>query len=233
MTKNKPSVEIPKTVGASGRVTKTLDRFLNTAPAVCAERAVLITESYKETEGQPMPIRRAKALEKILSGMSIFIQDDELIVGNQCSMPRSAPIFPEFSCKWVEDELDRLEKRTADVFLISEDVKAKLREAFTYWDGKTVNEIASQLMPAESLEAHNDVVYTVGNYFYNGVGHISANYEKVLNVGINAIIKQAEDKLATLDFADGEQAQPDALPQFSYHRQQSSPRFCRTLCRSG
>ncbi len=205
MTKNKPSVEIPKTVGASGRVTKTLDRFLNTAPAVCAERAVLITESYKETEGQPMPIRRAKALEKILSGMSIFIQDDELIVGNQCSMPRSAPIFPEFSCKWVEDELDRLEKRTADVFLISKDVKSKLREAFTYWDGKTVNEIASQLMPAESLEAHNDVVYTVGNYFYNGVGHISANYEKVLNVGIDAIIKQAEDKLATLDFADGEQ----------------------------
>ena len=205
MTKNKPSVEIPKTVGASGRVTKTLDRFLNTAPAVCAERAVLITESYKETEGQPMPIRRAKALEKILSEMSIFIQDDELIVGNQCSMPRSAPIFPEFSCKWVEEELDRLEKRTADVFLISEDVKSKLREAFTYWDGKTVNEIASKLMPPESLEAHNDVVYTVGNYFYNGVGHISANYEKVLNVGINAIIKQAEEKLGTLDFADGAQ----------------------------
>lgn len=205
MTKNKPSVEIPKTVGASGRVEKTLNLFLNTAPAICAERAVLITEAYKETEGQPMAIRRAKALEKILSGMSIFIQDDELIVGNQCSMPRSAPIFPEFSCKWVEDELDRLEKRTADVFLISEDVKAKLRDAFTYWDGKTVNEIASQLMPAESLEAHNDVVYTVGNYFYNGVGHISANYEKVLNVGLNAIIKQAEDKLAGIDFADSQQ----------------------------
>ena len=111
MTKNKPNVEIPKTVGTSKRVEKILDRFLNTTPSICAERAELITESYKETEGQPMPIRRAKALEKILSGMSIFIQDDEILVGNQCSMPRSAPIFPEFSCKWVEEELDRLAKK--------------------------------------------------------------------------------------------------------------------------
>lgn len=205
MTTNKPSVEIPKSVAASERVGKILNRFLNTSPAICAERAVLITEAYKETEGQPMPVRRAKALEKILTNMSIFIQDDEIIVGNQCSMPRSAPIFPEFSCKWVEAELDRLENRTADVFLISEDTKDKLRKAFSYWDGKTVNEIASNLMPPESLEAHNDVVYTVGNYFYNGVGHISANYEKVLNKGLNAIIDQAEKKLEEINFADSSQ----------------------------
>ncbi len=226
MTKNKPNVEIPKTVGASKRVEKTLDRFLNTAPAICAERAVLITESYKETEGQPMPTRRAKALKKILSGMSIFIQDDEILVGNQCSMPRSAPIFPEFSCKWVEEELDRLEKRTADVFLISEDVKDKLREAFSYWDGKTVNEIAAQLMPEKSLEAHNEVVYTVGNYFYNGVGHISASYEKGLNLGLNAIIKQAEDKLAEIDFADASQLNKMHFLKVRSDCQQSSYCFC-------
>jgi formate C-acetyltransferase len=205
MTKNQTTVEIPKTVLASERVNKTLERFLNTTPSICAERAVLITESYKETEGQPMTIRRAKALEKILSGMSIFIQDDEIIVGNQCSMPRSAPIFPEFSCKWVEEELDRFEKRTADVFLISEDVKEKLRTVFTYWNGKTTNEIASNMMPPESLEAHNDVVYTVGNYFYNGVGHISADYNKVLTLGLNAVIAQAEEKLTEIDIADSTQ----------------------------
>ena len=152
MTKNPPIMAIPQLVGPSDRIKRVLDRFMDAAPAICTERAVLITESYKETEGQPMPARRAAALDKILSGMSIFIQDDELLVGNQCSMPRSAPIFPEFSCKWVEEELDRLEKRTADVFLISEDAKVKLRSAFEYWDGKTTNEIASQLMPARSEE---------------------------------------------------------------------------------
>jgi formate C-acetyltransferase len=205
MSQNPSSKAIPKRVGSSDRVKRVIERFMDTAPAVCPERAVLITESYKETEGQPMAIRRAKALEKILSGMSIFIQDDEIIVGNQCSMPRSAPIYPEFSCKWVEEELDRLEKRTADVFLISEDTKDKLRTAFRYWDGRTTNEIASALMPPEALEAHNDAVYTVGNYFYNGVGHISVDYAKVLNCGLNSVIAQAEEALAKLDFSDPEQ----------------------------
>ena len=140
MTTNPPKMVMPKLYGPTDRDSQALDRFVNTAPAICAERAVLLTESYKATEGQPIAIRRAKALENVLTNMSIFIQDGELVVGNQCSMPRSAPIFPEFSCKWVEEELDRLEKRTADVFLISEETKDKLRSAFTYWDGRTTNQ---------------------------------------------------------------------------------------------
>ncbi|MCT4625943.1 glycyl radical protein [Halodesulfovibrio sp.] len=204
MTTNPPKLVIPKLCEPTERVSQALERFVNTAPAICAERAVLLTESYKATEGQPIAIRRAKALENVLANMSVFIQEGELIVGNQCSMPRSAPIFPEFSCKWVEEELDRLEKRTADVFLISEETKEKLRSAFTYWDGRTTNEIAAALMPPESLEAHNDVVYTVGNYFYNGVGHISPDYSKVLNEGLNSVVESAESAIEELDFADAD-----------------------------
>ena len=204
MTTNPPKMVMPKLYGPTDRVSQALDRFVNTAPAICAERAVLLTESYKATEGQPITIRRAKALENVLTNMSIFIQDGELVVGNQCSMPRSAPIFPEFSCKWVEEELDRLEKRTADVFLISEETKDKLRSAFTYWDGRTTNEIAAAFMPPESLEAHNDVVYTVGNYFYNGVGHISPDYNKVLTEGVLSVIASAEEAIEQLDFTDAE-----------------------------
>ncbi|MEZ0576758.1 glycyl radical protein [Halodesulfovibrio aestuarii] len=204
MTTNPPKLVIPKLYGPTDRVSQALDRFVKTAPAICAERAVLLTESYKATEGQPIANRRAKALENVLANMSIFIQDGELLVGNQCSMPRSAPIFPEFSCKWVEEELDRLEKRTADVFLISEETKDKLRSAFSYWDGRTTNEIAAAFMPPESLEAHNDVVYTVGNYFYNGVGHISPDYNKVLTEGLLSVIASAEEAIEKLDFTDAE-----------------------------
>jgi formate C-acetyltransferase len=194
------------THGPSERVERIKARFLATTPEICAERARLITESYKETEALPMSMRRAKALEKILAGMTIFIDDDELIVGNQCSMPRSAPVYPEFSCKWLEAELDRLAKRTADVFLISEDVKKTLCEdVFPYWEGKTNNEYAASLMKAEALEAQNAVVYTVGNYFYNGVGHISANYGKVMAAGLNSIITEAEKAKEKFDFADANQ----------------------------
>ncbi len=85
MTKN--PVILPGQHITTERTEKVLARFLNTAPAICPERAELITESYRETEALPMVLRRAKALEKILTTMSVFIEDDELIVGNQARQP--------------------------------------------------------------------------------------------------------------------------------------------------
>ena len=194
------------THGPSERVERVKAGFLAITPEICAERAKLITESYKETEALPISMRRAKALENILTKMTIFIGNDELIVGNQCSKPRSAPVFPEFSCKWLEAELDRLALRKADVFLISEDVKKTLREdVFPYWEGKTNNEYAAALMKPEALEAHNATVYTVGNYFNNGVGHISANYGKVMREGLDSVIAEAEKAKEKFSFSDARQ----------------------------
>ena len=198
-------IDVMNLPGPTPRVGKIKDRFIKITPEICVERAQLISESYKETEDQPIHIRRARALEKILDRMTIFIQEDELIVGNQCTKPRSAPVYPEFSCKWLEAELDRLEKRTGDVFLICEEKKKILRELFPYWDGKTSNELATSLMPAEAKEAQAAGVFTVGNYYFNGVGHISVDYAKVLAVGLNGIIAEAEAELARLDITNPQQ----------------------------
>ena len=65
--------------------------------SICPERAKLWTESFRQTEGEPMILRRAKALEHVLSEMTIYIKDGDLLVGNMASVPRAAPIFPEFS----------------------------------------------------------------------------------------------------------------------------------------
>lgn len=190
--------------GPTPRVGAIKERFIQMTPEICVERAQLITESYKETEDQPIHIRRAMALEKILKGMTIFIQDDELIVGNQCTKPRSAPVYPEFSCKWLEAELDRLAKRTGDVFLISEDKKQILRDLFSNWDGKTTNEMATALMPEDAKDAQAAGVFTVGNYYFNGVGHISVDYAKVLAKGLNGIIEEAQTEMAGLDITNPE-----------------------------
>jgi len=192
--------------GPTNRVEAIRERFIAITPEICVERAQLITASYRETEAQPMILRRAKALEKILGGMTVFIQPDEIIVGNQCTKSRAAPVFPEFSCKWLEDELDRLEKRTGDVFLISEEKKAVLRELFPYWNGKTTNELATALMPREALDAQQYGVFTVGNYYFNGVGHISVDYAKVLAKGLDGVIAEAEAALAALDMTNPQHA---------------------------
>lgn len=206
-------IDVNKLPGPASRAERIKERFMAITPEICVERAQLITDSYKETEAEPIYIRRAKALEKILTEMTIFIQDDELIVGNHCTKPRSSPVFPEFSCKWLEEELDRLEKRTGDVFLISEDKKKALRELFPYWNGKTSNERAAALMTEEAKEAQGYGVFTVGNYFFNGVGHISVDYARGLAKGLEGVIAQAEAEMAGLDITD-----PDQLNKMHFLR---------------
>lgn len=186
----------------SERIKKLIDDLYSVTPEIEAERAVLITESFKETEAYPMVVRRAKALEKILKEMTITIREEELIVGNLTTKPRAAQIFPEFSNKWLLDEFDRLAKRKGDVFLINEDVKSKLRSVFQYWNGRTTNELATELMFKETRESMDAGVFTVGNYYFNGVGHICVDYAKVLSKGFNGIVDEAEAEKAKSDKGD-------------------------------
>lgn len=191
-------------VEKSVRIDKLIDDLYSVDPRIESERALLITESYKETENQPMIIRRAKGLQKILSNMSLVIRPDELIVGNLTKSPRGTQIFPEFSNQWLEDEFDRIEKRTGDLFRISDQVKQELSEAFKYWRGRTTNELATELMFSETVEAMNAGVFTVGNYYFNGVGHISVDYRKVLEIGLKGIKEEAQAELDALDYGDPE-----------------------------
>ncbi|MGM0111260.1 glycyl radical protein [Enterococcus sp. DIV0187] len=191
-------------VEKSVRIDKLIDDLYSVDPRIESERALLITESYKETENQPMIIRRAKGLQKILSNMSLVIRPDELIVGNLTKSPRGTQIFPEFSNQWLEDEFDRIEKRTGDLFRISDQVKQELSEAFKYWRGRTTNELATELMFSETVEAMNAGVFTVGNYYFNGVGHISVDYRKVLEIGLKGIKEEAQTELGALDYGDPE-----------------------------
>lgn len=186
-------------VAVTPRIQKLIDDLYAKDPQVEAERARLITESYKTTEALPMVLRRAKALAHILENMTIVIRDGELIVGNLTVAPHSTQIFPEFSYKWLLKEFDTLAKRTGDVFIISEEAKKQLLEVFPYWDGRTVNELATEYMYPETKVAMDNGVFTVGNYYFNGVGHISVDYAKVLRIGFNGIIREAETAKATAD----------------------------------
>ncbi|MBN7774567.1 glycyl radical protein [Clostridium aminobutyricum] len=186
-------------VSVSPRIQGLIDELFKGKPQVEWERAALVTESYKATENFPTVLRKAKALEHVLHNLPIVIRDNELVVGNLTKAPFSTQAFPEYSYKWLLDEFGTLGLRKGDVFEISEESKSKLREAFAYWDGKTVNELATQYMYPETRTAIEHNVFTVGNYYFNGVGHIGVDYAKVLKVGFNGIIKEATEEMEKSD----------------------------------
>ena len=89
--------DIPK----SPRIQKLVDALYEHMPVIESARAKLITESYKETEGEPIITRRAKAFAHILHNIPIIIRDNELIVGSSTIAPRGCQTFPEFSYEWL------------------------------------------------------------------------------------------------------------------------------------
>ena len=195
-----------KAIPKSDRITRLVEHLYAKMPEIEASRAVLITESYQQTENEPMVIRRAKAFEHILDNIPIIIRDEELIVGSTTIAPRGCQTYPEFSWEWLEAEFETMATRAADPFYISDETKKKLHEANRYWKGKTTSELATAYMAPETLTAMAHNVFTPGNYFYNGVGHITVKYEQVLAIGFEGIIEIAEKYLADCKVGDGDYA---------------------------
>lgn len=197
---NYDSTEIPR----SDRIPKLVENLYAKMPEIESARAILITESYRQTENEPMVIRRAKAFAHILENIPIVIRDLELIVGSTTIAPRGCQTYPEFSYEWLEAEFDTVETRSADPFYISEKTKQELKEANAYWKGKTTSELATSYMEPETLLAMEHNIFTPGNYFYNGVGHVTVKYGEVLAIGFSGIKAKAQAELDKLCLADGD-----------------------------
>ncbi len=142
----------------------------------CFERARIVTESYKQTEGRHPAIRRATAIAKVFDEMPIFIRPDELIVGQRAATLGGRAVYPEFN-------LDGLDESTTPP------------EIWEYWHGRTMGDRTRACHP-EALrlaEAEGAAGYCTGTA--TGFGHMIVDYEKALQIGFFGIIRQAEAAL--------------------------------------
>ena len=201
------SVKVPK----SERITRLVEHLYAKLPEIESARAVLLTESYRQTEDEPEVMRMAKAFAHILDHIPIIIREEELIVGSSTIAPRGCQTFPEFSFEWLESEFDTVATREADPFYISEQAKKEIAEVDKYWKGKTTSELATSYMAPETLRAMAHNMFTPGNYFYNGVGHVTVQYEKVLAVGFEGIMEEVRRELASCSVGDADYATKHVL----------------------
>jgi formate C-acetyltransferase len=194
------------------RVLRLKKMIIDAKPYVESERAILATHAYKENEHLPAVMRRARVVEKIFTELPVTIRKDELIVGAVTINPRSTEICPEFSYDWVEKEFDTMEHRVADPFIIEKKTAQELHEAFQYWPGKTTSELAASYMSEGTHDSMDAGVFSVGNYFYGGVGHVCVDYGKVLRIGFRGVIEQVKDALVKLD-----RTQPDFVKKEQFY----------------
>ncbi len=214
-------------IRVSDRIAKLKDNLLSATPEIEADRAVILTESYCETEGLPIIERRSRAFAKICRELPIVIRDQELVVGSNTLHPRGCQVFPEYSFEWLQAEFDTVATRSADPFYISEDTKGRLGEAYKYWKGKTTTDLALSYMAPEARMAIEHNIFTPGNYFYNGIGHVTVDYGLVLKVGYKGIIEKAKAELAGLDFGDADYATKRSFIMAAIESMQGAVEFAR------
>jgi len=180
-------------------------RLLDTQPTVDTQRALLTTESYRAHEQDQAVLRRAYMLDNVLRNMSIYIDPDALLVGNQASSDRSAPIFPEYAMDWVIKELDAFDKRDGDRFTITEENKQILRDIYPYWKGRTLQDKGYAAFPERARLFYDlGIIKTEGN-ITSGDAHIAVDYSRILREGLSgyrARTLEQQDKLELSDFED-------------------------------
>ncbi|MCL2424978.1 MAG: formate C-acetyltransferase/glycerol dehydratase family glycyl radical enzyme [Oscillospiraceae bacterium] len=178
-----------------GRINIFQERMSARIPTICPERAELVTASFRHNVSDPIVVRRAKAFAETLDKMTVYIEPNSLIIGNQASANFAAPIFPEYSFDWVISELDEFEHRSGDYFKITEDTKSRLRQLESYWVGKTHKDEVFKNLSYDIKSAVSLSVLHFGGISMSGDGHIIPNHEFVLQVGFGNIANIAREKL--------------------------------------
>jgi formate C-acetyltransferase len=193
-------MEVKREFSFEGRIQRLREKFLFSERSLCLDRIRLVTQSYQESDGQPMEIRRAMAFEKVIEGMTIYILDDELLVGNLACKPGYGNLYPEYGVEWILAELDRFSTRATDKFMLADEDKTELREILYWWEGKTVADRTRSLLGEEELFYKNKLVVHSLPGQAAGIGHSSVDYEKVLAVGFRGLIEEVKGRLAALDY---------------------------------
>ena len=175
------------------------EKVLDKKPYICAERALLATESYRLYQNQPPVMKRALMLKNILEKMSIYIEDETLIVGNQAASNKDAPIFPEYTLEFVIDELDKFEKRDGDVFYITEETKAALRSIAPFWENNNLRAKWEALLPEEVNVFMETGFFGMEGKLNSGDAHLAVDYEQLLKIGLVGYEKRVRQLKAELD----------------------------------
>ena len=189
----------------SERFTKLKKRLLAAVPQMCPDRARYYTQSYQETEGEAMVIRRAKAFAKTLENMTIFVADDDLFVGNQASTLRACPVYPEAEAFYMMEEIDIFPVRDNDRVAVSPEVRKELmEEILPYWQDKNSEFISEHRIPEETRKVINveHQVFSPQLHQRGTLAHTIADYGLILKYGFEGVKEQIQEKLDGLDLSN-------------------------------
>lgn len=188
------------------RIENLLKAYWQSKPEVDIERARIYTQSYKETEGEEVIIRRAKAFKKYCDERKINVPENQLIMGDTAVKPRAGAVDPVFHTGWLSQELHTISERKQDPYYISpEDVRELEEEIFPYWSGKSVGDHWIKQIPPWVRElAVKTGIIDVEIKTQSAAGETAPYCEMLIQKGFGALKEEAKTHMEALDLYDPE-----------------------------
>ena len=189
------------------RVFAIRDRVQFDIPHIDIERARYFTESMRETEGQLLTLRWAKAMKNVAEKITVYIDEGSLLAGRAGCLGRHGILYPELDGDFYREVLAGINSRKTNPFRISdEDVRIALEDIAPYWEGKTFHEHLNAALPPElrkltysddrGLKSKSIVNETAS---YRSGLQWCPDYEKAIRKGFLGLKKEIEEKLSSLD----------------------------------
>ena len=189
----------------SERVTRLRRQSLDAKPTISPERAILMTEAYREQNGLlSAPMRRARAFQYLIEHRTITIEPDELIVGEKGPAPKATPTYPELCCHSLQD-LDILDSREKIPFAVSAATREVYRdEIIPFWQGRTMRELLFAEMTDDWKAAYEAGIFTEFME-QRAPGHTVLD-DKIYHKGMLDFKRDIAQSLSQLDFLNDPQA---------------------------
>jgi len=189
------------------RVFTILEGFEGLKPRIDVERAKYFTESMRETEGQALVLRWAKALKHIAANITVYIDDHQLLAGRAGYQGRYGILYPELDGDFLGLAIEQLPSRTeSPAYISDEDARIVIEEIAPYWVGKTFHEALNKALPEDVHKlTYDDPEGLISRFVVNETASFRSSiqwvhdYAKVLNRGFKGLKEEALAKLEALD----------------------------------
>ncbi len=179
------------------------DAMFSAPRIISVDRAKLAMESWKETGGEDIELRRAKLFKKVLEGVPIAIHDFDILVGRETEHLIGAPVFVDEngdSIAGLWNEGDSLSRWMVFQGKNAKGEKNILRECSRFFAGKTapdhVNEAWHSVVGtwAQDITEAKGSDPTPDSGYFPGVT-CRGMWEKLLTKGMRGLIEEAKDGL--------------------------------------
>ncbi len=133
-------------------------------------------------------------LKEILENMTLYIEEESLIAGNQASSNKDAPIFPEYTLEFVLNELDLFENGMGTSSILPRKPRSSCAKIAPFWEKNNLRSRAGVLLPEEVQVYMETGFFGMEGKMNSGDAHLAVNYQKVLEQGLRGFEERVRAK---------------------------------------